>query len=130
MCCTYVFSTCVTVLCVERLKAVAAVWSSILHDVALATEGGLTLVATEVLHVPVPALCLGAFISKDYLHDPDITFISTDRSCKTTNEFETGFKLVLHLFAQVICDFSFKEAKSPWVWVMSGLHKDSILSPS
>lgn len=70
-------ATCVTVLCVERLKAVAAVWSSILHDVALAAEGSLTLVATEVLHVPVPALCLGALISKDYLHDPDITLVST-----------------------------------------------------
>lgn len=76
--CTYVFSTCVTVLCIKGLKAVAAVWSSVLHDVALAAEGGLTLVATEVLHVPVPALCFGAFISKDYLHDPDVTFINRD----------------------------------------------------
>lgn len=74
--CTYVFSTCVAVLCVKGLEAVAAVWSSILHDVALAAKGGLTLIATEVLHVPVPALCLSAFISKDYLHDPDITIIS------------------------------------------------------
>lgn len=72
------FSTCVTVLCIKRLEAVAAVWLSVLHDVALAAESGLTLVAAEVLHVPVPALCLGAFISKDYLHDKDITFISED----------------------------------------------------
>lgn len=76
MCCTYVLSTGVTVLCVKGLEAVAAVWPSVLHDVALAAEGGLTLVAAEVLHVPVPALCLSAFISKDYLHDKDITLIS------------------------------------------------------
>lgn len=69
MCCTYVFSTSVTVLCIKGLKAVAAVWPSILHDVALATEGGLTLVAAEVLHVPVPALCFSALIGKDYLQD-------------------------------------------------------------
>lgn len=72
------FSTCVTVLCVKGLEAVAAVWPSVLHDVALAAESGLALVATEVLHVPVPALCLSAFISKDYLHDPDITLISKE----------------------------------------------------
>ncbi len=78
MCCTYVFSACVTVLCIEGLKAVAAVRPSILHDVALAAEGGRTLVAAEVLHVPVPALCLSAFIGKDYLHDPDVTLISKD----------------------------------------------------
>lgn len=78
MCCTYVFSTCVTVLCIKGLEAVAAVWPAVLHDVALAAEGGLTLVAAEVLHVPVPALCLSAFICKDYLHGPDITYISED----------------------------------------------------
>lgn len=78
MCCTYVFSTRVTVLCVQGLEAVAAVWSSVLHDVALAAEGGLTLIATEVLHVPVPALRLGALISKDYLHDPEVTRVSKD----------------------------------------------------
>lgn len=67
--CTYVFSTCVTVLCIKGLEAVAAVWSSILHDVALPAKGGLTLVATEMLHVPVPALRLSALISKDDLYD-------------------------------------------------------------
>ena len=72
------FSTCVTVLCVKGLEAVAAVWPSILHDVALAAEGGLALVAAEVPHVPVPALCLSAFISKDYLRDPDNTSIRKD----------------------------------------------------
>lgn len=72
------FSTCVTVLCIKGLKAVAAVWPSILHDVALAAEGCLALIATEVLHVPVPALCLSAFISKDYLCDPKITLINKD----------------------------------------------------
>lgn len=71
-------STCITVLRIKGLKAVAAVWSSIFHDVALAAEGGLTLIAAEVLHVPVPALCLGAFISKDYLCEPDNTSISRD----------------------------------------------------
>lgn len=59
------FSACIAVLCIKGLKAVAAVWPSILHDVALAAECGLTLIATEVLHVPVPALRFSAFISKD-----------------------------------------------------------------
>lgn len=59
------FSACIAVLCIKGLKAVAAVWPSILHDVALASEGGLALIATEVLHVPVSALRFGAFISKD-----------------------------------------------------------------
>lgn len=44
-------------------------WSSILHDVALSTEGGLTFIATEVLHVPVSALSLGAFVRKNDLQD-------------------------------------------------------------
>lgn len=70
--CTYVFSTCITVLCIKGLKAVAAVWTPILHDVALAAKGGLALIAAEVLHVPVPALCLSAFISKNNLCDQDI----------------------------------------------------------
>lgn len=65
--CTYVFPTCVTVLCVQRLKAVAAVWSSVLHDVALPPQGGLTLITTEVPHVPVSAFSLGALVSKDDL---------------------------------------------------------------
>lgn len=59
------FSACIAVLSIKGLKAVAAVWPSILHDVALASEGGLALIATEVLHVPVSALRFGAFISKD-----------------------------------------------------------------
>lgn len=61
------FSTGIAVFCIKGLETVAAVWPSILHDVALATEGGLALIATEVLHVPVPAFCLSAFISKDDL---------------------------------------------------------------
>lgn len=44
-------------------------WPSILHDVALATESSLTFIATEVFHVPVPALGLGAFIGKNDLRD-------------------------------------------------------------
>lgn len=44
-------------------------WSSILHDVALATESSLTFIATEVLHVPVPAFGLGAFVGKNDLRD-------------------------------------------------------------
>lgn len=74
--CTYVFSTCVAVLCVKGLEAVAAVWPFVLHDIALAAEGGLALVAAEVLHVPVPALCFSAFICKYDLCDADITLIS------------------------------------------------------
>lgn len=77
MCCTYVLSTSITVLCIKGLKAVAAMWPSIFHNVALAAKSGLTFVATEVLHVPVPAFSLSAFIGEDYLHDRDITFKST-----------------------------------------------------
>lgn len=62
-----VVPTRVAVLGVERLKAGAAVWSSFLHDVPLAAQYCLALEAAEVLHVPVPALCLGALISKDDL---------------------------------------------------------------
>ncbi len=69
-------------------------WPSILHDVALAAERGLALVAAEVLHVPVPALCLGAFISKDYLHDPDITLISKDIVHGDLMELNQGHELM------------------------------------
>ena len=65
--CTYVFTAGVTVLCVEGLKAVATVWVSILHDVALAAQRSLTLIAAEVFHVPMPALRLRTLISKDNL---------------------------------------------------------------
>lgn len=77
------FSTCIAVLCIKGLKAVAAVWSSILHDVALATESGLTFIATEVLHVPVAALSLSAFISKNDLCDRDMnTLVSRNSLCR------------------------------------------------
>lgn len=95
MCNTYVFSTCITVLCIKGLEAIAAVWSPILHDVALAAEGGLTLVAAEVLHMPVPALCLGAFISKDNLHEPDIILISRDIQHGDLIELNEMFELML-----------------------------------
>lgn len=57
----------VAVLGVERLKAGAAVRSSLLHDVALASQHGLALEAAEVLHVPVTTLGLGALVCKDDL---------------------------------------------------------------
>lgn len=66
------FSTCITVLRIKGLEAVAAVRPSVLHDVALPAKGGLALIAAEVLHVPVPALRFSAFISKDKLCDPEI----------------------------------------------------------
>ena len=58
----------VAVLGVEGLEAGAAVGPALLHDVALAPQHRLTLEAAEVLHVPMPALRLGAFVSKDDLH--------------------------------------------------------------
>lgn len=57
----------VAVLGVEGLKAGTAVRSSLLHDVALASQHGLTLKAAEVLHVPVATLGLGALVCKDDL---------------------------------------------------------------
>lgn len=57
----------VAVLGVERLEAGAAVGSALLHDVALAPQHRLTLETAEVLHVPVPALCLGALVCEDDL---------------------------------------------------------------
>lgn len=77
-CHTYVLPTCITVLCVEGLETVTAVWSSILHDVALAAESDLALEAAEVLHVPVPALRFSALISKDDLQHRYITDINRD----------------------------------------------------
>lgn len=59
----------VAVLGVERLEAGAAVRSSLLHDVALASQHGLALEAAEVLHVPVATLGLGALIGKDDLRE-------------------------------------------------------------
>lgn len=57
----------VTVLRIQGLKAGAAVGSALLHDVALAPQHCLTLETAEVLHVPVPTLCLGALVCKDDL---------------------------------------------------------------
>ena len=64
---TNVFSTGLTILCIERLKAATTVRSSVLHDIALASQDCLTFKAGEMLHVPVAALCLCALISKDDL---------------------------------------------------------------
>lgn len=61
----------VAVLGVERLKAGAAVRSSLLHDVALASQHGLALEAAEVLHVPVATLGLSALVCKDDLREED-----------------------------------------------------------
>ena len=65
---TYVLAAGVAVLGVEGLEAVAAVGAAVLHDVALAAKRDFALKAAEVLHVPVPALRFGAFVSKDDLH--------------------------------------------------------------
>ena len=67
-CLTDVLATSLAVLGVERLEAATAVRAAVLHDVALAPQHRLTLEAAEVLHVPMPALRLGAFVSKDDLH--------------------------------------------------------------
>lgn len=64
---TNMFSTSLTVLSIERLKAATTVWSAILHDVALAPQNCLTFETGEVLHVPMAPLCLCALISKDDL---------------------------------------------------------------
>lgn len=64
---TDMFPTGVAVLSIERLEAGAAVRPSLLHDVALASQHGLTLKTAEVLHVPVTALCLRALICEDDL---------------------------------------------------------------
>lgn len=59
---TYVFPTGVTVLCIEGLIAGAAVRPALSHDVPLSPQRCLTLKTTEVLHVPVSALCLRTLI--------------------------------------------------------------------
>lgn len=64
---TNMFSTGLTVLSIQRLKATATVWSAILHDIALPPKNCLTFETREVFHVPVAPLCLRAFISKDDL---------------------------------------------------------------
>lgn len=57
----------VAVFGIEGLEAGAAVGPSFLHDVALAPQHRLALETAEVLHVPVPPLCLGALIREDDL---------------------------------------------------------------
>lgn len=64
---TNMFSTCLTVLCIERLKAATTVWSAVLHYIALASQNCLTFKTGEVLHMPMAPLCLCALISKDNL---------------------------------------------------------------
>lgn len=49
------------------LKAAAAVWPTFPHDVTLAAHQAVTLITTEVLHVPTAALSLRALISEDDL---------------------------------------------------------------
>ena len=58
------FSTGLTVLGIQRLKAAAAVWSAVLHDIPLAPENCLTFKTGEVLHVPMAPLCFRALIGK------------------------------------------------------------------
>lgn len=64
---TNVFSTGLTILCIERLKAATTEWSAVLHNVPLPSQNCLTFKTGEVLHVPVATLCLCALISKDDL---------------------------------------------------------------
>ncbi len=66
---TDVFPAGVAVLCVQRLKAGAAVRPALFHDVTLAAQNSLTLETAKVLHVPVSALCLCALIWKNDLRD-------------------------------------------------------------
>jgi hypothetical protein len=61
------FSTCFTVLGIERLKAATAERAAIFHDVPLSSQDGFTLKAAEVFHVPVATLSFCALISKNYL---------------------------------------------------------------
>lgn len=55
------------VLCVQRLKAAAAVRPAVLHDVTLPPQDGLAFKTGEVLHVPVAPLGLRALVSEDDL---------------------------------------------------------------
>lgn len=64
---TDVLSTGVTVLCIQGLKAVAAIWTPFLHDVSLATQHSFTFKTAKVLHVPMPSFRFCAFVSKDNL---------------------------------------------------------------
>lgn len=57
----------VAVLGVQRLVAGAAVRAALPHDVALAAQRSLTLETTEVLHVPVPSLCLRTLVCQNNL---------------------------------------------------------------
>lgn len=61
------FSAGITVLCVQRLVAGAAIWPTLPHDVTLAAQRSLTLKTTEVLHVPVSSFCLRTFICQNNL---------------------------------------------------------------
>jgi len=72
---TDVFPTGLAVFRVERLKAVTAERSPVLHDVSLATQDCFALQATEVLHVPVATFSFCALIRKnDLVTDKKATF--------------------------------------------------------
>ena len=66
-CLTDVLATSLAVLGVERLEAATAVRAAVLHDVPLAPQHGLALVAGKVLHVPVASLGLRALVRQDDL---------------------------------------------------------------
>lgn len=66
------FSTGLTVLSIERLKAPTTVRSAVLHDITLAPQDCLTFKTGEVLHVPVAPLCLRALIGKNDLQTDEM----------------------------------------------------------
>ena len=73
----------VAVLGVETLVAGAAVRPALPHDVAHAAQRRLALKATEVLHVPVPALRLRALVCKDDLRERERETETETHSCKS-----------------------------------------------
>ena len=61
------FSTSITIFSEHAVKTSKTVRSPLSHDVPLAPEMSVALETREVLHVPRPALCLGALVRENNL---------------------------------------------------------------
>lgn len=75
------FPAGLAVLGIERLKAAAAIWPTLLHDITLSPQHHLTFKTGEVLHVPVTPLCLRTLVRKDHLKMETLTEL--DEKCVT-----------------------------------------------
>src|SRR6218665_58297 len=60
-------TTHLTAVCKVQIKAEAAIWSAISHQVLLTGKKFVTFETGKVSHVPAATFCFGTFIPKYYL---------------------------------------------------------------